>query len=379
LSERLLVNHFYAQQVGHAVEALHYANGHHAADPSREVAVVLNAATATELAGWCPAVRACYAVDHPFLEACADSEARLAAAGVPLDWDWICDDPRRHQPFQLEAFAGMRDYYAASDRLLRARQARTIEGAGRAPYVPHTALRLEVPEAARAAAARRLGDAAGPVVALMPAGSSEPALYPSVASWLAILDALADALPGLRVVLIGRLGRDERSATALDRAGLQRLLTHRSRPLDGFDRDLAEQVALVQRSDVFLSPHTGFGLVALAVATPWLTLSGGRWFEYWFNHVPFRSILPDTERYPSFGQFSPAALIEDADGPRTPSMSAARIADDLPRLVDAARELVDGTLTYEQALADYFPALLAAHGGDASAIWSIDGVHAGYA
>jgi hypothetical protein len=200
-----------------------------------------------------------------------------------------------------------------------------------------------------------------------------------VASWLAILDALADALPGLRVVLIGRLVRDERSATALDRPGLQRLLAHRSRPVNGFDRDLVEQVALVAASDLFLSPHTGFGLVALGVATPWLTLSGGRWFEYWFNHVPFRSILPDTERYPSFSQFAPATLIDDADGPRTPSMTTARIADDLPRIVAAARELVDGTLTYEQALADYFPGLVAAHGGDASAIWSIDGVHAGYA
>ena len=30
----LLVNFFCAQQVGHAIEALHYANGYHAADPS---------------------------------------------------------------------------------------------------------------------------------------------------------------------------------------------------------------------------------------------------------------------------------------------------------------------------------------------------------
>lgn len=36
------------------------------------------------------------------------------------------------------------------------------------------------------------------------------------------------------------------------------------------------------------------------------------------------------------------------------------------------------TLTYEQALTDYFTALLAAHGGDASATWSIDGVHLDY-
>jgi hypothetical protein len=59
-------------------------------------------------------------------------------------------------------------------------------------------------------------------------------------------------------------------------------------------------------------------------------------------------------------------------------MTGARVRDDLDRIVAAARELLDGSLTYEQSLCDYFPALLEAHGGDPTAIWSIDGVHFGY-
>jgi hypothetical protein len=59
-------------------------------------------------------------------------------------------------------------------------------------------------------------------------------------------------------------------------------------------------------------------------------------------------------------------------------MSEARIREDLDRIVGAAGELLAGSLGYEQALRDYFRDLLAAHGGDASAIWSIDGVHAAY-
>ncbi len=47
-TERLLVNFFYAHPAGHAVEALHYCLGHHAADPTREVSVALNAATSVE-------------------------------------------------------------------------------------------------------------------------------------------------------------------------------------------------------------------------------------------------------------------------------------------------------------------------------------------
>jgi hypothetical protein len=60
-------------------------------------------------------------------------------------------------------------------------------------------------------------------------------------------------------------------------------------------------------------------MAALAVGTPWLALSGGRWFEYFFNRVPFRSMIPDPERYASFTQFVPAAGVDDddGDGPRT--------------------------------------------------------------
>ncbi|MGK5115593.1 MULTISPECIES: hypothetical protein [unclassified Geodermatophilus] len=99
-AERVLVNFFYAQQVGHAVEALHYCHGHASAVPGREVSVVLNAATATELAGFCPFLAAVHPVDHPFLEPCADSARRMR--DVPRDWDWVLDDTRRHQPVQYE-------------------------------------------------------------------------------------------------------------------------------------------------------------------------------------------------------------------------------------------------------------------------------------
>ncbi len=175
----------------------------------------------------------------------------------------------------------------------------------------------------------------------MPSGSGERALYPSAASWLVILDALADAFPGVEIALIGKRRRDRRTSTSFATDELAELLAHRARPLDCFDVPLAEQLAFVEACDLFLAPHTGFGMAALAVGTPWLALSGGRWFKYFFNRVPFRSIIPD-------------------------------------RIVDAARELLGGSLTYEQSLRDYFPALLAAHGGDAGAIWSIDGVHFAY-
>jgi hypothetical protein len=355
--ERVLVNFFYAPQVGHAIEALHYCLGHHAADPEREVSVALNAATPVVLAEWCPFVSHAYAIDHPFV----DAGAAPALDGVPRDWDWVLDDARRHQDIQLELFAGMGQYYAASDAHLVAARGRSVAGAARAGYVPHQQLRLQLPASVELDG--------GPWIAVMPRGSGEPPLYPSAASWHSILDSLRAAIPGVRFALVGRVRQGRDDAASLREAA----------DLDLFEADLADQLATVEACDVFLAPHTGFGMAALAVGTPWLAISGGRWFEWFFNRVPFRSVIPDTARWPSFSQFDPLAVADDGeDGPRIPSMSRARIREDLDAIAAAAVELVEGRVDYEQALADYFRDLLRAHRGEPSAIWSIDGIHVPY-
>jgi hypothetical protein len=295
---RLLVNFFYAHPVGHAIEALHYANGYHAADPEVEIAVALNAATPVELASFCPFVSAAYAIEQPLLEPAVPSLDH-----VPRDWTWVVDDGRRHQDIQLRLFPGLRDYYAASDRHLVAARGRRPAGFPPPAHRPHQPLRLVLPEEVRAAAAARLGEGEA-AIAVMPAGSSDRELYPSLRSWQLILDALADAFPGVRVALVGKLARDERSSTSFGADEHAALLVHRTRPPSSFSR------------------------------------------------------------------FAP--------GPSTASMSDRRIREDLDRIVAAAGELIGGTLSYEDALRDYFADLLAAHGGDASAIWSIDGVHTAY-
>ena len=145
------------------------------------------------------------------------------------------------------------------------------------------------------------------------------------------------------------------------------------------DEPLLDQLALVEACDLFLSPHTGFGCAALAVGTPWLTLSGGPWHEWFFNGVPFHSVIPDTTRYPSFTQLGDQPPLVDDDGElRTPSMTRKRVEEDLPEIVGAASALVAKRVTYESALHDYFPRLLEAYGGDRSKIFSFDGIHWGY-
>jgi len=105
-------------------------------------------------------------------------------------------------------------------------------------------LRFELPPDARTRAQRRLGtttenSAAEPWIAVMPAGSSDRSLYPSLSAWRLVLDALVEAFPEVRFALVGKLRRDRRTNTTLAPSEHQELLGHRSAPIDCFDLDLA--------------------------------------------------------------------------------------------------------------------------------------------
>jgi hypothetical protein len=128
-------------------------------------------------------------------------------------------------------------------------------------------------------------------------------------------------------------------------------------------------------------PHTGFGMAALAVGTPWLALSGNRWPEYFYNNVPFYSVLPDPDRFACYNQLGPdPPLVPDRDGegPRSPSMCADRIDDDLDEFLWAAGLLIERGLSYDQAMAGHFQRLLRFFHGRASLVWSVDHAHADY-
>jgi hypothetical protein len=376
--ESLLVNYWYANPVGHTVEALRLALGYHRARPDLAISLLLNGATATELASYCRFVEATHAVDFGFVD--DDRDPAEALAPVQRDWDYVVDDPRAYNERHLAHFDNLRRYYAASSRHFRARVHHGLAGREPPAYRPHEALRLLLPERARAQARRALRSARVRI-ALMPAGSGPRSNYPSLTSWRAIVGGLLDACPDVTFCLIGKSAKDGRTTTRFDRSELRRLAAACPRSLDCFDRPLAEQLAIVEECHVFLSPHTGFGMAALAVGTPWLTLSGGPWPEYFFNGVPFYSVLPDPARYPAFTQAEPLPLVaddEDGEGVRARSMSVGRIREDLAELVEGARLLVERRLSYEEALGHYFPRLLAVCGGDSSRIWSFDDIHERY-
>jgi hypothetical protein len=213
---------------------------------------------------------------------------------------------------------------------------------------------------------------------VLPGGGREPLYYPSLRSWRLILQALATRYPDAEFCLVGKLRADSRTSTGFSRADFDELAAAVPRTVEAIDLPLVDQLATVAACDVLVSPHSGFGMAGLAVGTPWLTIAGNRWPEYYFNGVPFYSVLPDLERFPCYTELAPDPEPVDDDGPRTPSMSYERIRADLDEIVDGAAKLVDKRWDFDAAMTDHVRRLLAIRDGDPSRVWSFDGVHTRY-
>ena len=54
-----------------------------------------------------------------------------------------------------------------------------------------------------------------------------------------------------------------------------------------FDIGLWNQLALIKKCDLHISPHSGFSFLAPRVLTPWLEISGGFHTRYLWNMIPF--------------------------------------------------------------------------------------------
>jgi hypothetical protein len=374
--ESVLVNFVYCHPVGHAVEAVQYCLGYRRANPDRRIGVLLKANTAVELAAWCPHIDEVYTVDFDvFTPPRAD-----VLDQVPPEWDWVVDDPRGHQAWQRELFPGLAGYYDLAAAHFRARNGHHQVAAPAPSYRPNNRLALELPAPARSWAAELLPDGEpGPTIAVLPGGSAERWRYPSLSSWRRILGALARRWPTARFCLLGKLVDDGRTSTTFTRAEFEAMAREVSRVSWAVDVPLDRQLAAVARCDLFLSPHSGFGFAAMAVGTPWLTLAGNDWAEYYFNPgVPFYSVLPDIDRFPCYLMLGNAPEPVCDDGPRSPSMSSARIEEDLDQLLDGAAWLLSGRAEFDTTMREHVARVLTLFKGRTDLIFSVDNLHRDY-
>lgn len=314
MQQRLVINWAYYDPAGHVLEGLQHAYGYHCAQPDVAISLLLNAASATQLAQGCPWLDQVYPVS--LAELCVHGEDAPSLRAVPRVWDYVVHDPRvlpgalvpgwdeaelmEAQPVIQRHLCGTIWQGASPGFDVRWNTDGLLATDTPLPFQPNASLRLTLPAEARAFAARYAHD--GPMIAILPVSTSGLAQSPSPAAWRAVCAAFAASLPGVRMLITGLTYRDDQGMrVGYDFAPQDAHAIADVVPgvVECFDIGMWNQLALFERCDLLCAPHTGFAFLAPFVGTPWLTIAGCPWSEYLFNGVPFYSALPDCPNYPA--------------------------------------------------------------------------------
>jgi hypothetical protein len=293
------------------IEGLTQAHGYHVANPDVDIHLLLNGASAVDLVEGCPWVAGAHVVDLDLVA----REGPDGLRGIPSRWDFLAHDPRV-LPGVLQP-GWDEESLIAAQRVIQSTLEGT-EGVGACPgfdahwedrdlvtvgtplpFAPNTRPRLQVPIDARRFATRAALGA--PLVCVLPVSAAGLAQGPSPETWTKICAALHDALEGAVIAFIGvTVGEgSERHDLGFGPGDAQRIAEQVPGVSEWFDVGMWNQIALIERADLFIAPHTGFGFVAQLVETPTVIVSGCPWPDYFFVGTSFECVLPDCASYPA--------------------------------------------------------------------------------
>jgi hypothetical protein len=139
-----------------------------------------------------------------------------------------------------------------------------------------------------------------------------------------------------------------------------------------FDIGIVNQIALLEYCDLLISPHSGFAFLASCVNTPWLSISGARWPEYFYNHIRFYSVLPSCKKYPCYTGMKEECLTEMENGNPVICMSINELDKKIPQIIEGIKLLKDDVFTYKDSIELYRKNVLKS-GYPLANFWTFDG------
>lgn len=360
MQKTLLLNCVCYRPVGHMVEALKYAKGYHKANPNLDIYLMINSETPFELGlkfKWIKKI-----LPISISEVSKNEENAACLQGIPLEWDYIITD------YRLKKLNIKKDHYflVKTQTILqkiftaRIKQGITNEFSGFypfkqkqpliIPYFPNQVLEIPIPKKSLILADKILKHN-GPKIAIMLGGSAGKKQSPSVKMWLKICKSLMNDIPNLKILITGKKNTDNGTTT---RGFTVKEIKYLQQNLQNseiyYDLNIWDQLALIKKCDIFLSPHTGFAFLAPCVGTPWLTLSCCRWPEYILNNLKFYSVLPDCGYYPAQNETKKGCGKQLKNNKKCFCMTDRLLDKKIPEIISAAKLLLDKKFTYKKAL-----------------------------
>ncbi|MFH0906554.1 MAG: hypothetical protein V1824_04420 [archaeon] len=370
MKKKLLLNFVYYNPVGHVVEGLKYARGFYEANKDLEISIALNKYAPYNLANLCSWIKNIYPID--VYEILDKGNNASCLKQIPLKWDYIVtnnlpllearfsDIGQEETGFLAYLNYCIHNFKSKSDEgklyaLKKGKYNDSIESKSfidRLPkelkYKIDSKIIFKLPKENLEFIKKY--DYNGKKICIMLGGSGEACRYPSVDSWIKIIDSLNKKFKDLRIYITGirKKIKGRTNTSAYSDKEINKIINSSENIIDCYDIGFLNQLALVESCDIFLSPHTGFGFLASCVATPGLTLSGGNWGEFFYNGTPFYSIFPNDPNYPHSGALDTENRIE-----KIPGMNNTEIEKKNPEIITAVKLLLDKNFTYKKALAKH--------------------------
>lgn len=354
MTRTLLVNWVYYRPVGHALEGLKVARDYFEADIDLKISVLLNSEMPYEIGALCPWIEKVYIADVKEL-----SEYGLRAKcleKIPTNWDFVVSDDRLMH--SLNSYS--EELKSANQILIKYLQAKIWKGNRFFPQHENmplikfdTEMRFEVPENAQKFITKYSHK--GLKICILPAGSNADRIYPEVRWWVKMMESVTDSFPDTKFYMTGaknKNGNRSESYTFSD-DDINQILREIDNVENCFDLGIVNQIALLEYCDLLISPHSGFAFLASCVNTPWLSISGARWPEYFYNHIRFYSILPSCKKYPCYTGMKEECLTEMGNGNPVICMSTNELEEKIPEIIEGIKLLMDDDFTYKDSIVLY--------------------------
>ncbi len=373
MTRTLLVNWVYYRPVGHALEGLKIARDYFEADKDLKISVLLNSEMPHEIGALCPWIDKIYTANVKELAECGLRAKCLEK--IPADWDYVVSDDR--QMHSLQSYS--EELKSANETIIKYLRAGIWKGnrffpqhENMPPIKFDTAMRFKVPENAKEF--RTKFNHNGLKICILPAGSNADRIYPEAKWWIKMMEAVTRNFPDVRFYMTGaksKNGNRSESYTLSDE-DINLILTEIDNVENCFDIGIVNQIALLEYCDLLISPHSGFAFLASCVNTPWLSISGARWPEYFYNHIRFYNVLPSCKKYPCYTGMKEECIAEMKNENPVICMSTVELDKKMPDIIDGIRKLMDQSFTYSNSIELYRKNVLE-YGYPLSNFWTFEG------
>lgn len=369
----MLVNWVYYRPVGHALEGLKVARDYFEADKDLKISVLLNSEMPYEIGALCPWIEKVYIADVKELVEFGLNAKCLEK--IPADWDYVVSDDRLMH--SLNSYS--EELNSANQTIIKYLQAKIWKGNRFFPQYENmpslkfdTEMRFSLPENAKEFVANYNHD--GLKICILPAGSNADRIYPEASWWIKMMESVAKCFPGTRYYMTGaknKNGNRSESYTFSD-DNISQILSEIDNVENCFDIGIVNQIALLEYCDLLISPHSGFAFLAGCVNTPWLSISGARWPEYFYNHIRFYSVLPSCKKYPCYTGMKEECITEMGNGNPVICMSTNELNKKIPDIIEGIKLLKNENFTYQNSIELYQKNVLES-GYPLANFWTFDG------